>query len=720
VTPRAPRTVPLFLGVLLCGALGQVFLARAGTPWTLPVGCLFYGLSFFLLAKVLPVEKVPDPGPVPSQRWEAFLFLPVLLLAVHFRSFGEAPLPDGVFADRAEVALGALRILHEGWHPGLSALDLHVPELPIYYLVAGWFQLFGSDPKAFSLFDATLSLLGVVGFYRFFRQTSGPWAALGAFFLLACMRWNFVFGRQVYFQVQTVLFTALALLFLQRAFLTGGRGFAMAGGAVAALGLYSYQALKALPLFLLVWTLYEALADRASFRSQKGTWLAFWACFLLVASPYLVHGLESGGLGRREAEVTVLVKVREQGSLRPLFQNIVEAAGMFNRRGDDNSQSNFDARRMLDDGTGVLFLLGLFHAVRRWRERPYFLALAGLVVFSLPAVLSINGAHAGRMLGTTPFVAWLGALLLRDVIASLAGRAWKVAFLLGGILALGIALQNHVQYFHGQALDQDYRSDFSWSESQVGRAAASEGVGTEIFLPSRFLGHPTVRYLSLQGEADFHPLDLSRPPRPGEYPKDRAFLFFLDERKAGVLEYLKALYPGGEDRAYQAPNGSTPLYAYRVGPEALSRSGPSGPRTERGLKGTYRVEGDPRPLERWDPVLNFTFRDLPGMPRPLEVDWQGRLKVEKAGRYSIFLLTYEDERLNLARVRVEGKGETPWMACPKLETDLTVGWHGLEIGYRKPEAPLATVNLLWKGPGMERYEFISNSVLGPIREKATE
>jgi hypothetical protein len=78
------------------------------------------------------------------------------------------------------------------------------------------------------------------------------------------------------------------------------------------------------------------------------------------------------------------------------------------------------------------------------------------------------------------------------------------------------------------------------------------------------------------------------------------------------------------------------------------------------------------------------------------------------------LLTYEDERLNQAKVGVTGKGETPWMACPGLELDLALGWHGLDIRYRRPEAPLATVNLLWKGPGMERYEFIPNQAFGPV------
>ena len=129
-----------------------------------------------------------------------------------FRLDGIHQYPNGVFADRAEVANGALV------HPPrpvaaffFSALNLHVPEIPIYYAVAGWFAAFGSSSQAYAYFDAALSTLGLLLSYVFFRQITGTRAALTAFFILAVMRWNFVFAHQVFFQAHSVLFLSASL-----------------------------------------------------------------------------------------------------------------------------------------------------------------------------------------------------------------------------------------------------------------------------------------------------------------------------------------------------------------------------------------------------------------------------------------------------------------------------------------------------------------------------
>ena len=76
---------------------------------------------------------------------------------------------------------------------------------------------------------------------------------------------------------------------------------------------------------------------------------------------------------------------------------------MFNRQADNNTQADFDRHPMLDDATGILFVLGFFYAAWRWRERPFFLSLAGVVIMSLPSYLSIDAGHAGPKLGCHAF-----------------------------------------------------------------------------------------------------------------------------------------------------------------------------------------------------------------------------------------------------------------------------------------------------------------------------
>ena len=384
-----------FLGGLSSGLRRTIFPrpSRASLDLYWP-GVGFFGLGLALFLKASPVTGVAQAEtPFPfSPRIEIPLFLFLTSLGIFFRFYGANRFPDGVFADRAEVALGGLRILNEHWRPFLEGLSQHVPEVCIYYLAAGWIKLFGSSPEVFSYFDATLSILGVLGFYWVFRQLGSPRTALLAFFFLAVMRWNFVFGHQVYYQCQTILFMAPALGLLFYSLNKKRWPFAALAGFITALGLYSYQAFKAFPLLALVLMAFEFFKDRKGFKGQERPWAVYWLVLILGAAPLLGWMMDQGKIGRREAEVSVFSQMREAGNAAPLWRNVKDAALMFNRRGDINSQSNFESHRMLDDVTGVFFILGVGLAFRRFKERTYFYALAGLSVMSLPSLFPSTAA----------------------------------------------------------------------------------------------------------------------------------------------------------------------------------------------------------------------------------------------------------------------------------------------------------------------------------------
>ena len=428
--------------------------------WTLWPGLAFWGLSLFPLFRILKPQastrNSPDLELSPGR--EGILFAGLTAVTIFFRAYKINYLPDGIFADRAEVACGALRILHDHWRPFLEALSLHVPELNIYYLAAGWFKLFGSSPEIFSYFDVFLSTAGVLLAYGVFRQWSGPRTALLSFYFLAVMRWNFVFAHKIYYQSQTVFFMMLALFFLLLA-RSRGKGWWAAAGFFLAAGLYSYQALKAVPLFFILYMFFEFRTDPSARQRNAWSWLVFWLSFLCFAAPLLGWMTQSQSLGRREAEVSVFAKIKTENSLRPLWTNLCDGAAIFNRRYDTNGQSNFGGRRMLDDVTGVLFILGLAYAASRLKEKPTFYAAAGLGVMSLPALLSENGGHAGRMLGITPFIAYLCALLIMEIRVKWKslGPAKGPAKFWGTVGMAGLlgaaALINFQDYFGGQIRD---------------------------------------------------------------------------------------------------------------------------------------------------------------------------------------------------------------------------------------------------------------------------
>ena len=709
------------LGLLASAALGQFFLSQAGRPWSFWMGLGFYGLGLYLLFKILPLASKGGRERVVSMplSWEAAGFLGIALLAAFYRLYHTNQFPDGIFADRAEVALGALRILHGHWRPFLSALDQHVPEVWIYYLAAFWMKLFGPSPLVFSYFDATLSILGVLAFYWVFRLWVPVPTALLAFFFLAVMRWNFVFGHQIYFQCQTVLFMGLALGFLLGALGKNRWPLAALGGLTAAAGLYTYQSFKAFPVLALFYMAYGYFKDRRAFAKVDRSWAVFWLAFTLGAAPLLGWMMDHSGVGRREAEVSVLTKIHMERSPAPLWRNLRDAAFMFNRKGDVNSQSNIPSHRMLDDVTGVFFILGLGYTLRRIKDPPSFYALAGLAVMTLPSILSIDGGHAGRMLGTTPFTALLGALWAAEAWSRgeelFKGRPSLGAALRGTAACLlgAAAFLNFQTYFHDQASNPHCRNDFSWAETALGRLIAGADGRTEFFLPSRFYGHPTVQFLTYPHWGNMHPLDLSRLPLPSSYPPGSSFCFCEDEYKMGALDFLAQCYPGAKVEAYQDYLGHTPLYACLAPAEVLRKLKPGFPRVQKGLYGVYRVQGDERPfLERWDPIVNFTFRDLPLLSVPIAVHWSAQFWARQAGPYSFRLATYDP-----CRIAVDGGPVSDFAVSPALDAVLKAGWHRLDLDLREGDSPVCPVGLLWKGPGQNQFEFMPNGVLGPVNAK---
>jgi hypothetical protein len=711
-----------FSVVFLLGGLGQFFMAQPGEGLSLGLGLVFYGLGVFLLFKLFPAS--PSPANIQNEtisfRLESFLFFLILALGIYLRASGANQYPQGIFADRAEVACGALRIIHDHWRPSLEALNLHVPEWCVYYMAAGWFKIFGESPVIFAYFDVFLSAFGIVLMYTAYRQWIGPIRGLLAFFLLAVMRWNFAFAHQIYFQTQTVFFMSLTLAPLFYALRRQKPVWAAIAGLALGAGLYSYQALKAVPLLILALMLFEALREMELFKKNRDSWAVFWLVFVLAASPLLGWVIQNGQLGRREPEVSIFARIHAENSLWPILENIRDIALVFNHKMiDGNSQSNFSHHRILDDLTGIWFVFGFFYALNRFREKPFYIALAGLGIMCLPGFFSISGSNLGRLLGVTPFVAMLCALFLSDV-----WNRWnrtnpspfihKVVLVLSLGLLAAAGYENYYNFFQIQAHDPDCVNDCSWPESQAGRLIAGLPVGTQCFLTSRFYGHPTVQYLTYSKGEEIYPLDLTHPPQPGNISHTFDFCFVLDEFKQGTLEFLEKLYPGGVSNAIQDPLGKVPLYVYRVPSTVLLKVPPGDPHIERGLWGTYRhseAESETPFLNRWDPILNFNYRDLPGVGGPLYIHWTGRFEAAKGGSYRLWGAIFATSR---GRILVDQKDENGFTSNPYWEGDLKAGWHRLDIYYQDGGSPVATVSLLWKPPAQEKYDFMPNEVFGKI------
>lgn len=486
--------------------------------------------------------------------------------------------------------------------------------------------------SAFYLFYALLSLATLPLVYWTFRQIGGQRLALLGLFILAVMRWNINFSRNGFptIEVPFYMFGMLAFLtysmrptksrffypaaaavgvfflfgclpFLILAFgsVLGGMrlsavltvavllaGLACAvylwkasknkeaylsaviAGIFFAMGLYTYQAYKIVPLLILLFALYELAANRKTVLANWKSLAGFSAVFLVFAFPYFKHTLATWGQGSREGELLIFSRVHEQHSWQPLVYNLWRTAVMFHWHGDAMSRHNIQDYRMLDDVTGVLFFLGVVGALAFLRKKPWFYGLVGLLVMTIPCVLSIDAAHANRMLGTTPFIALLAALPLAALwgrFRSLFGEKGNLAFPLLFALPLSLmALQNYDAYFRIMSRSVSSWSEYSARETAIGKAVAQYGDDYDYYISPVYYNYYTINYFGYFHQDRLHPLLLPDSQISHSPALSRGVYYAIEQGRKGVLDMLQSLYPGGSAEYLVDPAGNTAEYFYRV------------------------------------------------------------------------------------------------------------------------------------------------------------
>ena len=281
----------------------------------------------------------------------------------------------------------------KGWRPFYEIYNYPVPELLIPYFLAGWFSLFGASYLSFHWFFITLSMAAFPFIYWTFRQWAGPKTALLALAVMAFMRWNWIEPRTGYPSCQTGFFLFAGLAFWLHWILKDKKPSFYLSALFLGLGLYTYQIFKAVPLLFLFLGIYEHRLG-----SKKIMPMALWAgFFLLLALPLLAYLAVNHTAGNRESDVFIGNNMAAQHSLKPLWDQAVSNILMFNREGDPNPRHNLPGTRMLDDVTGVFFVLGLGLAWLRRKERAGFYPLAGFLLFLGVGALANDPANSNRL-----------------------------------------------------------------------------------------------------------------------------------------------------------------------------------------------------------------------------------------------------------------------------------------------------------------------------------
>jgi 4-amino-4-deoxy-L-arabinose transferase-like glycosyltransferase len=327
---------------------------------------------------------------------------------------------------------------------------------------------------------AAVGVAGVIATYVATRRF-GRGAGLLAMAWTAGSLWMIAISRDGFENILTVAFGALALAAMLRWGDHPGRASAATAGAAIALGLWTYQPLKLLPLLAILWLFRMHSSDRERFSAVRATWVWAGVAFLVVAAPMIVTAItDAGGYFGRAASVSVFNVGPASPDSFPV--HVLRTLGMFLFTGDPNERHDVSALPLLGPLVVIPFLLGIWRCLRLRRDNGHALVLIGLALFLLPPLIATEGSapHFLRSLGLEPYIAacvGLGCLEVVRLVRYLGtspdvadgARATQAGWAVCAVAAAGVGVASAVTYVNRPI--EDRYAAFTFADVAIANAA---------------------------------------------------------------------------------------------------------------------------------------------------------------------------------------------------------------------------------------------------------
>lgn len=450
----------------------------------------------------------------------------IVFVAVFFRTFRLDTVPGGMTDDEATWGFRASRVANGEIHPILFDDQRPGPE-PIYgYLVAVLFKLFGPSILVARTLTALVGIGTVPIFYLLLKellpgrigQGSLPVIAIVATSWLATSYWHVVYSRYVIEPILLPLVSVSVFYFLWRGINSHRLWCFACSGFLLGVGVYTYQAGRVLPFFVLLYLIYLAWRGRWSVRTSGfKIALVLGTCFIVVA-PLAASAVQhpEAFLSRAPMVFFFNSELNEGSPIRGLATGVSKAATMFNLEGDPAPQSNPGRRPILDALTSLCFLTGLIIAVARTRERAYAFIWLWFVVMCLPAALTIlDIPNFTRALGALPPVHILPAIAVVETYRYLEKRlpsaSLRAAFasFLFGVPLLFAAATTYRDYFGAWTEREDLHRQFDVTLIEAANVMNQTDVAQAVWIwpttsfvsGQHIFSHPDFLY---HGDAPYH------------------------------------------------------------------------------------------------------------------------------------------------------------------------------------------------------------------------
>jgi hypothetical protein len=563
------------------------------------------------------------------RNWTFWTLVLIMLVGAYFRLNQLSTIPSEMTSDHVEKLLDAQRILDgetQVFFPNNGGRD------PMqFYLLASMARVFGLQLNFLTLKILTVieGLISIPLLWWMGREVIGKddrklgnIVGLILAALVAVSYWHVALSRLGLRIILTVVFTALLVICLSRALRYNRRGDYIKAGLVLGFGLYAYQAVRMLPVVIVVGVglavLFRLIANWSVRKRGDGqtaryiiNLIVLAAMALAVFVPLLTFSLqypndfwrrtsgrllgddliqtrdENGNIVQRVATLEERLEAFQKN--RPILEdNIRNALLMYHWKGDVAWINAAPNRPALDVFTGALLIVGLAawlaRMIRR-RDAVDWLMPIMLFIMLLPSALSIaypvENPSATRTSGTLPeaylFAAFPLALIVAQIIRIAPRRGAVVAAGLAGIIIFSAYNANQNVYFGEYAL---YYTGSALPYSDAGKALKGFAESGGSYGNAYMIAYPywwDHRAIGIEaGLIDWPNGIITLKDTPGflymasqksdryRLDPDRDLLFFYSTEDSETEQQLKEWFPGGYAYVFPSYQPEDNFKLYRV------------------------------------------------------------------------------------------------------------------------------------------------------------
>ncbi len=518
--------------------------------------------------------------------WHHLALLLLLGVALFMRVHRLAEVPAELGSDQAEKLLDVQDVLN-GLRPIFFPRNTG-REAFQFYLTAALIRFTPLEISHMALKVGTvlISLMALPFTYLLGKELFDRRLGMLAAALLSISHWHVAISRVGLRFPFTPAFAAATLYFLVRAFRYNRRNDWLACGFCLGVGLHTYIPMRIVPLLLLLlvgaktaldWGQARRGRDAGSEATALGR--AFWGNGALAAGmSFLVFLPLCRYMVEQPAMFWYRVTTRSSDALEQtnggqtlavFWQNVKNAALMFNYRGDVVFANTIPFSPVLDWVSGGLFVLGLAYllwrlAARGDRRAVYVLLMLFMLV--LPSMLSIafpnENPSVVRAGGAIPVAMIIAALPLWATVNRFGGTFVRWGRVYGVALCLGVFvmafLENYNWYF--VRYDEQFRRSI-WNASEMGEVVRGFVDSVGDFEHAYHIPYPywvDTRAIAINaGNIDWGNVVMdveSTLAGHKETPATRLYIYYLPDKNAAEL--LREAYPDGVEIHYRSAAGA--------------------------------------------------------------------------------------------------------------------------------------------------------------------